>query len=519
MSALFDLKPLQQTALDMLRSSLSTKHKRPIIQAATGFGKTVLAAHIVTGALAKRKRVAFVVPLLTLIDQTFERFVENAIDPGEIGVFQGNHPWRRPSAPVQICSVQTIAARGFPVVDFVIIDECHKRFKVIEEWMAEQPDKIFMGLSATPWTKGLADYFDDLLIPAEIDELIGEGYLCPFKVFAPAHPDLSGIKIVAGDYHEGQLSERMSKATVVGDVVQTWLAKARGKDGEHLPTLVFAVDRAHADLLHKQFEASGVASEYVDANTTREERADMSSRFSSGHTDVICSVGTMTHGVDLDVRCIVLARPTKSESLFVQMIGRGLRTADGKDYCLILDHSDSHTKLGMVTDIRHDALKSAKAGAVSKIEPPVRLPIECSSCTFLMPVGVHECPNCGFVRPRVSRVQNESGELIELEIARRTTRKTNRDLTWPEKIQFIGELRGYALGHGYKLGWVTHKYRERFGVWPDDPRLAHGAAREPSMETLSWIKGMKIRWAKSKAKRSDDEILRQSVAGTMEELS
>ena len=270
MTELFPLRPLQVKALDELRRSLSSGRKRPIIQASTGFGKTILAAHIVAGALSKGNRVCFVVPALSLIDQSFEKFTENGIDAGDIGIIQADHPWRRPHAPIQIASVQTLARRGFPEVEFVVIDEVHFRFQAIDKWLDECPEKIFIGLSATPWSRGLGDRFDDLLVPATLAELIEQKWLSPFRVFAPAHPDLSGIKTVAGDYAEGQLSERMSDAKLVGDVVSTWLEKAKG-----LPTLVFAVDRAHAAVIHDRFQDAGIVSAYVDANTPREDRLEM----------------------------------------------------------------------------------------------------------------------------------------------------------------------------------------------------------------------------------------------------
>ena len=222
MSALFPLFPLQDRALELLRGSLRAGHKRPVIQAPTGFGKTVLSAHIVSGAHAKRNRVAMCVPRLSLVDQTFDRFVQNGINPGDMGVMQASHPWSRPNAPIQICSIPTIAARGFPEVSFVIVDENHLQFDVINRWIAKRPEMIFVGLSATPWAKGMGDRWDDLIIPTSIAELIEQGYLSKFRVFSPSHPDLSGVKIVAGDYHEGQLSERMSGASIVADVVGTW---------------------------------------------------------------------------------------------------------------------------------------------------------------------------------------------------------------------------------------------------------------------------------------------------------
>ncbi len=115
------------------------------------------------------------------------------------------------------------------------------------------------------------------------------------------------------------------------------------------------MDRAHAKNLQAQFEAAGVPTGYIDAYTKPDAREALFRRFTAGELRAIASVGCLTTGVDLDVRCIVLARPTKSEMLFVQIIGRGLRTADGKSDCLILDHSDTHLRLGLVTNIHHDA--------------------------------------------------------------------------------------------------------------------------------------------------------------------
>ena len=439
--------------MDMLRDSLRTGHRRPIIQASTGFGKTVIAAHIVAGALAKRKRVAFCVPALSLIDQTFDRFVQNGIEMSDMGVIQANHEWRRPNAPIQICSLQTLAIRGFPEVDFVIFDEVHLRYEVVDKWIDAHADKIFIGLTATPWSAGLADRFDDLIIPTSLNELTEQKWLAPLRAFAPTKPDLAGVKIVAGDYHNGQLSERMSGPAIVGDVVQTWLEKA-----EDRPTMVFAVDRAHADKLNEEFTKTGVSSAYVDANTPREERAALLKRLNDGDLKVICSIGTMTTGVDADIRCISYCRPTKSEILWVQSVGRGLRTADGKDDCLLLDHSGTALSLGLPADIHYAALKPGKRKGDGKNEdekeerqPPK--PYECSQCEQLVPAAMDTCPGCGFVRKRQSNVRTLDGELLEIG-GSKTAPKGKLS-----KVSFLAQLKGYANERGYKPGWATAKFK------------------------------------------------------------
>lgn len=469
--------------MSLLRASLGSGHTRPLLQAPTGAGKTMLAAAIVDGARRKGNRVIFVVPALSLINQTVERFFAEGIH--EIGVIQADHPMTDYSKPVQVASVQTLQNRRPPDADVVVIDEAHKWFKFYGKWMDQWDAVPFIGLSATPWTKGLGKFYDDLLIACSTQELIDNGYLSDFRVFAPSHPDLSKVRTVAGDYHEGDLSEVMSQNTLIADVVSTWRQKA-----ENRPTICFAVDRAHAKHLYQQFEAAGVRAAYVDAYTPSEERDEIRDQLHLGMIQVVCNVGCLTTGVDWDVRCIVLARPTKSEMLFVQMIGRGLRTAEGKDHCLILDHSDTHLRLGFVTDIHHDALDDGKPKESSTREQEKPLPKDCGQCGFVKPPKVHACPSCGFKPEKQTQVETQKGELLEL----KQRKKTNREMTGPEKERFYGELKMYARQNGYSDGWASHKYREKTSVWPNHYKDA--PLIQPSPETLSWIKSRQIAWAK-----------------------
>src|SRR5690606_28686033 len=114
-------------------------------------------------------------------------------------------------ARVQIASVQTLARRALPDTDMVLVDEAHQAFQVIFRWMLDRPKLPFVGLSATPWTKGLGKHYDDLIIAATTRDLIERGFLAPFRAYAPSHPDLSGVGTVRGDYDEGQLADAMDK--------------------------------------------------------------------------------------------------------------------------------------------------------------------------------------------------------------------------------------------------------------------------------------------------------------------
>jgi superfamily II DNA or RNA helicase len=455
--------------------------KRPMLMAPTGAGKTLLSAHIVQRALDRGNRVVFTVPAISLIDQTVNAFMAEGID--QIGVIQSKHEMTDASKPVQIASVQTLIKRDFPRADLIVVDEAHVAHKVIFDWMGKTTVP-FIGLSATPWTKGLGKHYDDLIIAATTQELIDAGYLSPFRVFAPSHPDLSGVRTTAGDFNEADLSEAMDKPHITADVVSTWL-----RLGENRQTICFGVDRKHAKSLRETFERSGVSAEYIDAHTSIEDREEIRRKFHNGDVRVVCNVGCLIAGVDWDVRCLVLARPTKSEILFTQAIGRGLRTANGKQDCIILDHTDTTLNLGFVTDIHHETLDMGRMAGKQAAKPQERrprLPKECTSCSFLKPAGVHKCPNCGFAPTQQPTVEVVDGELEQV-------RGKKRELSSDEKRAIYAGLLWVAREKGYADGWCAHKFKERCGVWPN--HYKHTSPLPPTPDLLSWLKSRQIAWA------------------------
>lgn len=343
-------------------------------------------------------------------------------------------------------------------------------------------------------------WWDDLIKPVTMAELIEGGYLSKFRVFAPTHPDLTGVKTKAGDYVESQLSAAMNRPELTADIVTTWLARA-----ENRPTLCFAVDRKHAAALHDRFTEAGVASAYVDAFTPREERDRIGRALATGEIKIAVNIGTLTTGIDWDIRCISLCRPTKSESLFVQIIGRGLRTADGKDHCLILDHSDTHLRLGMVTDIDHDELddgRPRKKSEAKEREDDLPLPKECTCCGCLIPAQVKHCQNCG-AELKLPTVQEADGELSEL--VPTGPRKFRRKAGEPvgEAIRRMGEeavyaqLRGICEEYGRKQGWVFFKFIDLFGHKPPF-RFQSLPPVEPSSLIRSWERSQRIAWSHRK---------------------
>jgi len=222
-----ELRPHQIKAIEAIRLSLGKGNKRVVCAMPTGSGKTLTAARMIEGALSKGNEVLFTVPYVQLVDQTVEAFEDEGID--SIGVIQASHPRTNPLAKVQIATVQSLANRDIPPASLIIVDECHIQSKVVYKLMQDRPDLVFIGLSATPFSQGMGRHWQDLVVGSTIEELISAGYLCPFRVYAAAHPDLTGVRVRAGEYVESDLEQAMSEKKLVGDVVSTWLANGENR--------------------------------------------------------------------------------------------------------------------------------------------------------------------------------------------------------------------------------------------------------------------------------------------------
>jgi superfamily II DNA or RNA helicase len=206
-----DLRPHQIRLLDQLDVILAGGCNRVVVQAPTGFGKTIVAAHRLRCLQDAGRRGIFIVPALSLIDQSVEKLFEEGVR--EVGVIQGNHLKTNYARPIQVASIQTLQRREIPPADEIIIDEVHRWFRFYPKLLGDPRFAVtpVIGLTATPWTKGLGRYFERLIIGSTTAELIEAGYLSKFRAFAPASPDLTGVRTVAGDYHEGDLGQAMNR--------------------------------------------------------------------------------------------------------------------------------------------------------------------------------------------------------------------------------------------------------------------------------------------------------------------
>jgi hypothetical protein len=200
-----------------------------------------------------------------------------------------------------------------------------------------------------------------------------------------------------------------------------------------------------------------------------------------------------SYGFDLpELSCVVLARPTRSLMLYLQMLGRGLRPADDKADCLVLDHSGAVRSHGFAHDERLWTLEGEHAleeRKKSRGEPGASGPLTCPECACVF-AGARQCPECGYYfAPRGIEVRTLDGELVEIGV--------HLDKAGQDRLAFFAEMRGYAIERRYKPGWAAYQFKEHFGEWP--PRSwSSTPAAQPSLETRRWIKSRTIAWLKAR---------------------
>ena len=483
MKELYKLYPHQQKAIDALKQAFRSGKKRPLLYASVAFGKTVVAAHLVDGALNKGNRVCFVVPFTVLINQTAKSFMNQGLP--QPGIIQADHPWTDPGKRLQIASVQTLSRRKVDDFDLYIIDEAHVVYKEITS-IAENTNIPFIGLSGSPFTKGLGKIYDELVITKTMSELIDEAFLSDYVAFGPCVPDMTGVKTAMGDFQQKGAAKACMDPVIVGSITDTWL-----KQGNDEPTICFATNVAHANYLGTAFDKIGVTNQVITARTPHEERDIIFDKFAKGGIKILVNVGTLTTGMDKDVRCIIFARPTKSKILWVQMCGRALRMADGKERAILLDHAGNFERLGYPEDIYITELDDGEKKENKASDPEVKAekkPKVCPKCKILKDAGVHECPSCGFTPRHTEDVETVDGELTQL---KGKAKKVDKQMFW-------NELLGYKQamtfeGKNYSDKYLSHIYRRRFGVWPKG--LDQGYSCNPTEATMGFINQGKKEYA------------------------
>ena len=477
------LRDYQEDAIQKLREGFAKGHRSQLLYLGTGGGKTEIAIAMLDAAKKKGSKAAMILDRIVLCDQTSRRLDKYSVDHG---VLQAGH-WRyKPYEQIQVCSAQTLEKRGdFPGLDLLVVDECHAQRKQTIEFIKNNPHVRVVGLSASPFTKGLAGTYSNVVSPITTKELVDKGSLVPLRVFIAKEIDMDGAKKVAGEWSQADASERGMKIT--GDVVAEWAKKTREIFGEPRKTIVFASGVAHGADLAQKFQALGYNFVSLSYKDDEEWKREVIEDFAKPDSKIIgliaCDI--LTKGFDNEhVMIGVSARPfSKSFSSHVQQMGRVMRAnqtnPESKPYAIWLDHSGNYLRFRTDWEELYDSgvtkLEDGKEKPKKELTERQKKESKCSVCAALWVAGSDTCYNCGHVRERKNLVQEVDGKLEEL------TGAAARE----SKQQFWSEMTWMIRYQGWSRGRASHTYREKFGVWPKG--LNDNNPVVPSAETKKFI--------------------------------
>lgn len=331
------------------------KGERLLIALPTGSGKTVVFSSYVSQV---EGRTLIVVPSTELREQSIEKL--KIITPDmDVGSVQGQ--LNDVSNQVVVATRQSLTHKKSKRIEqilehghinTVIIDEVHQAVEQVIKIIHRINSKNIkvIGLTATPWNKELNKVFNGIKYQKTILDMILEGYLCePKAMMVQSTTNLMGVKTVAGEFNQKELEDAVDTPARNRLIVKAYQEYAK----ERKSTLVFCVGIEHLNHVVDEFKSEGIYCKGLDSTYNKEDRAAIIAEFKSGKLPVLVNCGVLTTGFDHEaVDCVMLARPTKSKILYTQIIGRGLRLADGKEDCLIIDINDivrTHDLLSMST--------------------------------------------------------------------------------------------------------------------------------------------------------------------------
>jgi superfamily II DNA or RNA helicase len=471
-----ELRPYQEHAVRELEARIAAGKRRIVVVAATGSGKTVVFARVVADAVARGQAALVVAHRRELIHQTYEKLLRAGLCEGQVGVLMADDARRRPAAPVQVASIDTLRHRPKPPADLVIVDEAHRELaRSYREMRAHYPRAVHLGFTATPYradNRGLGEFYEELLVVASIGDLIAEGYLVEPHVFTVPKerlPNLAGVRVRAGDYAQDQLDEAVDQARLVGDIVEHWMRHAHG-----VRTVAFPVSVKHSKHVVERFREAGIAAEHLDGATPTSERDAILARVERGATLVVSSCGVLSEGWDMPcVKCAVLARPTKSTGLYLQQAGRILRPWEGQR-AIILDHAGCAREHGLPQEEREFSLEpKPKRKRGESIEVPIRI---CDECQAVLPARMRVCPECGhfFTEPRPVPAEVE-GELVLATPGEtpcpgaddgETKQKPRSEWNRAMQRTVFEQLWALARTKRQDAFWVRARFIERYGAPP-----------------------------------------------------
>jgi DNA repair protein RadD len=414
-----ELRDYQADAVEALRQKIRADQKRLVLCAGTGAGKTVIASHLLRQADRKGSYALFLVDRIALVNQTSATLDSYGI---RHGVLQGISSRYAPHENVQVCSIQTLARRTLPRdPDLIVYDECHALYKSTLEYMAQFPNAVKIGLTATPFTKGMGKHWDGMVNVIPTRKLIDGGHLIQPKMYVAKSPEEAEL----GLNSFGEFSDESAASAgirIVGDVVAEWVTKTHEHFGGPAKTIVFSPTVDHGRELCAAFQAAGYNFQQVSyLDRSDEERAAKIEEFRRPDSVIhgLVSCGVLTKGFDVpDCLIGISCKPyRKSLSSHMQEIGRLMRPSPGKTVALWLCHSGNLERFALdmfdVWDNGAGELDKAEKRDIEKRERNEQTfeKVVCPECSGALRGNI--CTGCGWEKPARSSITAVEGSLQE----------------------------------------------------------------------------------------------------------
>ena len=492
------LRDYQADAIEELRRRMRAGQRRIMLCAPTGAGKTVCAAEMLRAAAEKGHRALFLADLTALVAQTSRRLHEAGLDHG---VIMGDHP-ARDWESVQVASAQTLERREWwqngrdGDYGLLIVDEAHTMRRATMEWIRKTGVPT-IGLSATPFARGLGKHYQSVVNIRSTNSLIDDGWLCRLEKYAATPIDMTGAKTNSSGEWKTAEAERRAMP-VVGDVVRDWLEHTRRHFGGPVPSIVFSASVAHGTELARRFADHGHTFEQISyKDRDNMERQAKLRRLKDGEIDGLISCEALAKGFDEpSIRCVSMARPyRKSLHSVIQALGRGMRSDTEKEYCLLLDHSGNYLRFGGQIEVFWEhGISALDTGEQKrhKAQPTdaEKEPRQCKSCGYILAdCDVDSCPACGkeFPPPR-SRVEEKAGIMRKLGGGDDTRSLSQRfgDI-WPQICAIAAQREYERSGEWDKakaLRWASVQHKALTGAWPRDRKMEYAPHVHPGLRAL-----------------------------------
>lgn len=437
---IIQLRDYQLKAINDVHKAWAAGFRRPCVVMPCGAGKSVIVAEIARRTTDKGNRVQFLVHRQELCQQIFDTFSSYGVD----------------MTRCDIGMVQTVCRRTDRMLPpaLIITDENHHclapSYKKIYEAF---PKAYCVGVTATPVRLnggGLGDGNDCLIVGPTVKELIERDCLAPFDYYAPPVADLSGLKVKrTGDYDPKEIETALNKPQIYGDVISYYRSLALGRQA-----VCYCATIDFSKYMADEFTANGIPAAHIDGGTPKSERTSIIAKFRGGEIKILCNVDLISEGFDVpDCGAVILLRPTKSLTLYIQQAMRCMRYKPDKR-AVIIDHVGNVHRFGLPDQEFEWTLDPAKPkNSVPKTDADFKIR-QCPKC-FATHAYAEVCPMCGYKYP-----ERERKIVLTKEARLERITETVRHYQKPAECKNRQELAAYGKLKGYKSGWAYYASKE-----------------------------------------------------------